>query len=166
MSEVIRLPWRILRVQKERRRGCFQLDPTSQPGRRCVGRPYPWSWPLTGVPHPPPCPPPVVCWTESPQCCSNAHQRSVTVRSSAEYNINKTDMQQSTHVLYFSTNLRYLSELILFVLLLLLYILEENILFSPSLSDSFSYFKNQDFSIRNVKMYKCSWNWPKINCVI
>lgn len=79
------IPWRILQVQKERRRGCFQLDPTFQPGRRCVGRPYPWSWPLTEAPRRPLCPPPEAYWTKSPQCCSNTHSRSETHTTGAEY---------------------------------------------------------------------------------
>lgn len=63
------IPWRLLRVQRERRRGYFHLDPTSLPAGHYVGRPYPWSWPSAANPHPPPRPPRQACRTETPQCC-------------------------------------------------------------------------------------------------
>lgn len=71
MSEIINVPWRVLQVQMERKRGYFQMDPTFPPSGRCVGQPYPWSWPLAEDPHHPLCPPPEAYWTESPQCCEN-----------------------------------------------------------------------------------------------
>ena len=63
-----KLPWRVLQVQKERRTGCSQTDPTFPPDGRCVGRPCPWSWRSAADPRRPPCPRPEVYWTGSPRC--------------------------------------------------------------------------------------------------